>query len=122
MAERKITVAEKFAATIALFEGVEPEIEWNAADAVEFLKDRAEKAKGKPRVHKAKPETVEFRARVAEWVEGQNAPVTAKETGAALGESTQMASAALRFLVKEGVVIAHDGEKARDPKTYEIAR
>ena len=122
MAEKKITVAEKFAATIALFEGVEPEIAWDAADAVEFLKDRAEKAKGKPRAHKAKPETVEFRERVAEFMAGQAEPMTAKEVGAALGESTQKASAALRFLAGEGVVIAHDGEKARDPKTYEIAR
>ena len=122
MAEKKITVAEKFAATIALFEGVEPEIAWDAADAVEFLKDRAEKAKGKPRAHKAKPETVEFRERVAEFMAGQAEPMTAKEVGAALGESTQKASAALRFLAGEGAVIAHDGEKARDPKTYEIAR
>ena len=122
MAEKKITVAEKFAATIALFEGVEPEIEWDAVDAVEFLKDRAEKAKGKPRAHKAKPETVEFRGAVAEFMAGQAEPMTAKEVGAALGESTQKASAALRFLAGEGVVIAHDGEKARDPKTYEIAR
>lgn len=122
MAEKKITVAEKFAATIAIIEGVEPEIEWGVADAIEFLMDRAEKAKSKPRAHKVKPETIEFRAAVAEFMGNQSAPVTAKEVGAALGESTQKASAALRFLVGEGVVIAHDGEKARDAKTYEITR
>lgn len=122
MAEKKITVAEKFAATIALVRGLEPEIEWSSTDAVEFLEDRAEKAKGKPRAHKAKPETVEFRGAVAEFMAGQAEPMTAKEVGAALGESTQKASAALRFLAGEGVVIAYDGEKARDPKTYEIAR
>lgn len=122
MAEKKITVAEKFAATIALFEGMEPEIEWDAADAVEFLKDRAEKAKSKPRERKVNPEVAEFRERVAEFMAGQGEPVTAKEVGAALGESTQKASAALRFLAGEGKVVAHDGEKARDPKTYEIAR
>lgn len=122
MAEKKITVAEKFAATIAILEGREPEIAWGLAEAVEFLADRAEKAKGKPRAHKVKPETAEFRERVAEFLEGQEAPVTAKEVGAALGESTQKASAALRFLVGEGVAVAHDGEKARDAKTYESAR
>ena len=122
MAEKKITIAEKFAATIALFEGTEPEIEWDPADAVEFLKDRAEKAKSKPRERKVKPEVAEFRERVAEWLAEAEAPVTAKEVGAALGESTQKASAALRFLVAEGEVVAHDGEKARDAKTYEIAR
>lgn len=122
MAEKKITIAEKFAATIALFEGAEPEIEWGPADAIEFLKDRAEKAKSKPRERKVKPEVAEFRAAVAEFIAGQAEPVTAKEVGAALNESTQKASAALRFLVAEGEVVAHDGEKARDAKTYEMAR
>ena len=122
MTEKRITLAEKFAATIAILEGTEPEIEFDAVDAVEFLKDRAEKAKSKPRERKVKPEVAEFRARVAEFVAGQNEPVTAKEVGAALGESTQKASAALRFLVAEGEVVAHDGEKARDAKTYEIVR
>ena len=122
MAEKKITIAEKFAATVAILEGREPEIEWGAADAVVFLEDRAEKAKSKPRARKVKPEIAEFREAVAGFVAGQAEPVTAKEVGAALGESTQKASAALRFLVAEGEVIAHDGEKARDAKTYEIAR
>lgn len=122
MAEKKITIAEKFAATIAILEGREPEIAWDAVDAVEFLEDRAEKAKSKPRERKVKPEVTEFRAAVAEFLAGTEAPVTAKEVGAALGESTQKASAALRFLVGEGKVVAHDGEKARDAKTYEVAR
>lgn len=122
MAEKKITIAEKFAATIAILENREPEIEFNAVDAVEFLKDRAEKAKSKPRERKVKPEVAEFRERVAEWLVGQDEPVTAKEVGAALGESTQKASAALRFLVAEEKAVAHDGEKARDAKTYEIVR
>ena len=122
MAEKKITIAEKFAATIALFEGVEPEIEWTPADAVEFLEDRAEKAKSKPRERKVKPEVAEFREHVAEFLDGKDEPVTAKTVAEALGVSTQKASAALRALVAEGTAIAHDGEKARDAKTYEIAR
>ena len=122
MAEQKITIAEKFAATIAILEGREPEIEFDEIDAVAFLEDRAEKAKSKPRERKVKPEVAEFRAAVAEFMAAQVEPVTAKEVGAALGESTQKASAALRFLVAEGEVVAHDGEKARDAKTYEIAR
>lgn len=122
MAEKKITIVEKFAATIAILEGREPEIEFDAVDAVEFLQDRAEKAKSKPRERKVKPEVAEFRECVAEIMAGAEAPMTAKEVGATLGESTQKASAALRFLVAEGKVVAHDGEKARDAKTYEIAR
>ena len=122
MAEKKITIAEKFAATIAILEGAEPEIEFDAVDAVEFLKDRAEKAKSKPRERKVKPETAKFREDVGEFVLHQPEPVTAKIVAEALGVSTQKASAALRFLVAEGEVVAHDGEKARDAKTYEIAR
>jgi predicted Rossmann fold nucleotide-binding protein DprA/Smf involved in DNA uptake len=118
----KVTIQDKFAATIALFEGAEPEIAWTPADAVEFLQDRAEKAKSKPRERKVKPEVIEFRAAVAEFVASKDEPVTAKAVAEAFEVSTQKASAALRALVAEGEVIAHDGEKARDAKTYEIAR
>ena len=120
--EKKVTIQEKFAATIALLDGMEPEIEWDVADAIEFLADRAEKAKSKPRERKVKPEVVEFRNAVAEFLDGQTEPVTAKAVGEALGESTQKASAALRALVADGRAVAHEGEKARDAKTYEIAR
>lgn len=122
MAEKKITIVEKFAATVALLEGMEPEIEWTPADAVEFLNDRAEKAKSKPRERKVKPEAIEFRNAIVDFLEGQDEPVTAKAVGAALGESTQKAGAHLRALVAEGRVVAHDGEKARDARTYELAR
>ena len=122
MAEKKITIAEKFAATIAILEGREPEIEWGAIEAVEFLEDRAEKAKSKPRERKVKPEIAKFREDVGEFILHQPEPVTAKIVAEALGVSTQKASAALRALVAEGEVIAHDGEKARDAKTYEVAR
>lgn len=118
----KITIAQKFAATIALVRGLEPEIEWNSADAVEFLEDRAEKAKGKPRTHKAKPEVVEFRSLVATFMSETESAVTAKEVAEGVDASTQKASAALRALVAEGVVEAHEGEKARDAKTYEFIR
>lgn len=121
MAE-KITIAEKFAATIAILEGREPEIAFDAIDAVEFLQDRAEKAKSKPRERKVKPEVAEFRDHVAGFLATEDEPVTAKHVGEALAVSTQKASAALRALVADGRAIAHDGEKARDAKTYEIAR
>lgn len=120
--EKKITLQDKFAATIALFQGTEPQIAWTPADAVAFLEDRAEKAKSKPREHKVNPEVAEFRAAVADFLANQAEPMTAKEIGEAVGESTQKASAALRALVADGAAVAHDGEKARDAKTYEIAR
>jgi predicted HTH transcriptional regulator len=122
MAEKKITIAEKFAATIAILEGAEPEIEFDVTDAVEFLKDRAEKAKSKPRERKVKPEVIEFRKAIVEFLTGTEASVTAKTVAEALGVSSQKAGAHLRALVAEGEIVAHDGEKARDAKTYEVAR
>lgn len=120
MAE-KITLAQKFAATIAILEGAQPEIEFTAMDAIAFLQDRAEKAKSKPRERKANPEVEEFRAGVASFLAEQTEPMTAKMVAEALGVSTQKASAALRFLADNGVAVATAGEKARDAKTYAIA-
>lgn len=121
MAEKKITIAEKFAATIAILEGREPEIAFDAIDAVEFLEDRAEKAKSKPRERKVKPEVLEFRDAIVAFLEGRDEPVAAKAVAEAFGVSTQKAGAHLRALVGEGRVVAHEGEKTRDAKTYEVA-
>ena len=120
MAE-KITVAQKFAATIAILEGAEPEIEFDVLDAIAFLEDRAEKAKSKPRERKVNADVEEFRACVASFLGEQDAPVTAKTVAEALGVSTQKASAALRFLTEQGAAVATAGEKARDAKPYVIA-
>ena len=78
----------------------------------------------KPRTpRKPKPEVVEFRAKVAEFLEGADGPVSAADVRAAFGEdvSVQKASAALRFLVKEGKAEVVESEKARDPKRYVAA-
>lgn len=120
MAE-KITVAEKFAATIAILEGTEPAIDFTVADAIAFIADRAEKAKGKPRAHQTKPEVTEFRAAVATYMAEVGTEVTAKEAGEALGVSVQKASAALRYLAGEGVLTVIEGEKAKDAKRYVLA-
>ena len=120
MAE-KITIAQKFAATIAILEGYAPEIEFSTADAIAFLEDRAEKAKSKPRVSKPKPETIEFRKNVTDYMKTQTGAMTAKMVAEALGASAQKASAALRFLANEGVLTVIEGEKAKDAKSYQLA-
>ena len=48
-------------------------------------------------------------------------PVTNKEMAAEFAVSAQKMSAALRFLVNEGRVIRHEGEKKSDPATFEVA-
>lgn len=117
----KITIAEKFAATIAILEGAEPAIEFDTAAAIAFLEDRAEKAKSKPRARKANPEVAEFRAAVATFMSEAEGAMTAKEVATALEVSTQKASAALRFLAGEGVLTVIEGEKAKDAKSYKMA-
>ena len=111
----KITVAQKFAATIAILKGETPEIEFSTADAVAFMEDRAEKAKSKrksgPRA--PKPETVEFRNKVKDFMEFQTEPVVAKTVAEELNVSTQKASAALRFLTAEGILEVVEGGKVK---------
>ena len=73
----------------------------------------------KPRSpRKPKPEVVEFRAKVAEFLEGADGPVCAADVRDAFDVSIQKASAALRFLVKDGKAQTVESEKARDPKRY----
>ena len=73
----------------------------------------------KPRSpRKPKPEVVEFRAKVAEFLEGADGPVCAADVRDAFDVSIQKASAALRFLVKDGKAETVESEKARDPKRY----
>lgn len=120
MAE-KITLAQKFAATIAILEGETPEIEFTVADAVAFIEDRAEKAKAKPRAKTVDPEKDAFRKAVATFLAEQTEPVTAKMAAEALDVSTQKASAALRMLAEDGIANVIVGAKARDPKAYVIA-
>ena len=111
----KITVAQKFAATIAILKGETPEIEFSTADAVAFLEDRAEKAKSKkksgPRA--PKPETVEFRNKVKDFMEFQTKPVVAKTVAEERNVSTQKAAAALHVLTAEGILEVVEGGKVK---------
>ena len=70
----------------------------------------------KPR--KPKPEVVEFRAKVAEFLETADGPIAAADVRDAFDVSIQKASAALRFLVQDGKAEVVESEKARDPKRY----
>lgn len=75
----------------------------------------------KPRVHKIKPEVVEFRAAVATYLAEAEGPLTNKELAAALEVSPQKMAAALRYLVGEGAVIRTEGETKREPAVFVIA-
>lgn len=117
----KITIAKKFAATIAILEGTAPEIEFSTADAIAFLEERAEKAKSKPRAHKTNSEVEEFRVNVSAFMQDQNDAMTAKMVAEALKVSTQKASAALRYLANEGILTVTEGKKSKDAKSYKMA-
>lgn len=75
----------------------------------------------KPRVHKTKPEVVEFRAAVADYLSNAEGPLTNKELAAQFNCSAQKMAAALRWLVGNGNVIRTEGEKKNDPATFVIA-
>ena len=75
----------------------------------------------KPRVHKTKPEVVEFRAAVLAALDNAEGPLTNKELATAMSVSAQKMAAALRYLVGEGQVIRTEGEKKNDPATFVIA-
>lgn len=120
MAE-KMNMTQKFQAIVAMLEGEQVD-GFTVEEAIEFLMDRAEKAKSKPRAAKGpNPETIEFRAAVATALSEFDEPVTAKQMAEKLKVSTQKASAALRALVQEDVAVVYAGEKARDAKTYALA-
>ena len=76
----------------------------------------------KPRTpRKPKPEVVEFRAKVEEFLETADGPIAAADVRDAFEVSIQKASAALRYLVKEGKAEVVESEKASDPKRYAAA-
>lgn len=117
MAEKKVTVNEKFVAVVALLKGEEPAIEdFDVEAAIEFLEDRAAKAIRKPAKRKVDPEVEEFRKAVATYLADAAEPVTAKMVGEALEVSVQKASAALRALVAAEVAAVIEAEKG--PKAY----
>lgn len=75
----------------------------------------------KPRVHKTKPEVIEFRAAVADYIANAEEPLTNKEVAAYFEVSAQKAAAALRWLVGNGNVVRIEGEKKNDPATFVLA-
>lgn len=120
MAEKKMTRKQMFA-HIA-------EVMAEDTEVVEFCNHQIElieKNAARPRKTKKNAEVETFRANVHAYMETVEGEVTAKVVAEALTESLEMgisvqkASAALRFLAQEGIVIAHEnGSKA---KTYSIA-
>ena len=75
----------------------------------------------KKRVSKPKPEVVEFRAAVADYLNEHEGPHTNKELAGELEVSAQKMAATLRYLVGEGIVIRTEGEHKNDPATFVIA-
>ena len=93
-------------------------------EIVEFCQkkiDQIERNAARPRKTKVNQEVVDFRENVLAKLGEFDHPVTNKEMAAEFAVSAQKMSAALRFLVNEGRVIRHEGEKKSDPATFEVA-
>lgn len=125
MAEKTITLAMKFLATVDLLEGREPQAipGFTVADAKEFLLDREAKTHSKSKsTTKAapKPEDVELDKAILSFLAENRMAYAAKAVGEAMGVSSQKASARLRGLVKQGLVIKIEGER-KGASAYVIA-
>ena len=72
----------------------------------------------KPRPKKENKEVMEFRSKVLTLLTNATEPMTNKEVAAEFEVSPQKSSAALRFLVAEGVVERIEGEKKTAPATF----
>ena len=123
MADKTITLAMKFQATVDLLEGREPQAipGFTVADAKAFLLERETKTHSKSKTKAApKPEDIELDKAILSFLAQDGAAYTAKTVGEAMGVSTQKASARLRGLVKQDLVIKIEGD-GKGANAYVIA-
>lgn len=123
MADKTITLAMKFQATVDLLEGREPQAipGFTVADAKAFLLEREAKTHSKSKSKAApKPEDIELDKAILSFLAQDEAVYTAKAVGEAMGVSTQKASARLRGLVKQDLAIKIEGNGKR-ANVYVIA-
>ena len=123
MADKTITLAMKFQATVDLLEGREPQAipGFTVADAKAFLLEREAKTHSKSKTKAApKPEDIELDKAILSFLAQDGAAYTAKAVGEAMGVSTQKASARLRGLVKQDFVIKIEGD-GKGANAYVIA-
>lgn len=123
MADKTITLAMKFQATVDLLEGREPQAipGFTVADAKAFLLEREAKTHSKSKTKaEPKPEDIELDKAILSFLAQDGAAYTAKAVGEAMGVSTQKASARLRGLVKQDLAIKIEGD-GKGANAYVIA-
>lgn len=123
MADKTITLAMKFQATVDLLEGREPQAipGFTVADAKAFLLERKAITHSKSKTKAApKPEDIELDKAILFFLAQDGAAYTAKAVGEAMGVSTQKASARLRGLVKQDLAIKIEGN-GKGANAYVIA-
>ena len=123
MADKTITLAMKFQATVDLLEGREPQAiqGFTVSDAKAFLLEREAMTHSKSKTKAApKPEDIELDKAILSFLAQDGAAYTAKAVGEAMGVSTQKASARLRGLVKQDLVIKIEGD-GKGANAYVIA-
>ena len=123
MADKTITLAMKFQATGDLLEGREPQAipGFTVADAKAFLLEREAMTHSKSKTKaEPKPEDIELDKAILSFLAQDGAAYTAKAVGEAMGVSTQKASARLRGLVKQDLVIKIEGY-SKGANAYVIA-
>ena len=116
MTETKTTQKDLYA-RIATEMAYDPEVVAFCQKKIEQLERNA----ARPRKAKVNQEVVDFRNAVLAKLGEFDAPQTNKDMAAEFGVTAQKMSAALRFLVKDGLVRRIEGEKKSDPATFEVA-
>lgn len=122
MAEKTMTIAMKFDATIAMLQGAEVE-GFTIDQAIEFLADRKVKATRKSTSErKVKPETQACRDAVQGFLAEVEGEFANKDVVAALegAYSSQAVAAALRFFKAEGAIVEVETEK-KGSKLFSLA-
>ena len=118
--KRRTTMTETKTTQKDLYARIATEMAYDE-EIVEFCAKKIaqiEKNAARPRKPKINQEVIDFREDVFNALANHAEPMTNKELAAEFGVSAQKMSAALRFLVKEGRVDRHEGEKKSDPATF----
>lgn len=91
------------------------------AEVVEFCEKKLEQLNKERKPRKTAEDVIERRAAVANFLKEQTGPVAGKVVAEACDMTSGQATAALRYLVDQGVAVKFAGEKSKDPMTYAIA-
>lgn len=91
------------------------------AEVVEFCERKLEQLDKPRKPRKTSEEVVARREAALAVLKGADGPMAGKAVAEAADMTPAQATAALRYLVDQGIAVKFAGEKSKDPMTYAIA-